>query len=532
MAGKSIWAASAAVPEFPPLGADLRVDVCVVGAGIAGLTTAHLLAQSGKSVAVLDDGPIGAGMSQMTTGHLVNMMDDRYFELERLHGAQASRLAAESHSAAIDCIESIVASERIDCDFARLDGFLFLAQGDAEETLDKELAAAHRAGLGSVAKLVRAPFSSFDTGPCLRFPKLAQFDVMKYLSGLAKAICARGGHIFNGSHAEDIDTGSPARVRCGKHRVTADAVVVATNVPINDRLAIHTKQAPYTTYVIGARVPRGSVPKLLSWDTGDPYHYIRVHSSGNDDFLIVGGEDHKSGQADDADERHARLEAWARSRFPMMGPLEFAWGGQVMETVDYLAFIGRNPADRDNVYVATGDSGMGLTHGTIAGMLLSDLILGRKNPWADLYDPSRKTIRSAVDYARENLNVARQYADWLSGGEVKSADEIPRDSGAIMRRGLSKIAAYRDTDGSLHERHAACPHLGCVVQWNGSEKTWDCPCHGSRFDRFGMVINGPANRALSRLQSGRVGYWPIAVAVVALGAFALFIRRWAARQRP
>jgi Rieske Fe-S protein len=175
---------------------------------------------------------------------------------------------------------------------------------------------------------------------------------------------------------------------------------------------------------------------------------------------------------------------------------------------------------------------MGLTHGTIAGMLLSDLILGRKNPWADLYDPSRKTIRSAVDYARENLNVARQYADWLSGGEVKSADEIPRDSGAIMRRGLSKIAAYRDTDGSLHERHAACPHLGCVVQWNGSEKTWDCPCHGSRFDRFGMVINGPANRALSRVQSGRVGYWPIAVAVVALGAFALFIRRWAARQRP
>jgi Rieske Fe-S protein len=274
-------------------------------------------------------------------------------------------------------------------------------------------------------------------------------------------------------------------------------VVVATNVPVNDRVAIHTKQAPYMTYVIGARVPRGAVPRVLAWDTGDPYHYVRVAGLDEDDVLIVGGEDHKSGQADDAGQRHERLESWTRSRFPMAGEVAFRWSGQVMEPVDYLSFTGRNPMDADNVYIHTGDSGMGLTHGTIAGMLLSDLIRGRDNPWARLYDPSRKPVGAARDYAAENLNVARQYADWLTPGEVASADEIARESGAIMRRGLDKIAVCRDAQGALHERSAVCPHLGCIVHWNDAAKTWDCPCHGSRFDCDGHLLNGPANRDLA-----------------------------------
>ena len=500
---QSVWAATAIPPDFLPLTDDLRVEVCVVGAGIAGLSTAYLLAKAGKSVAVLDDGPIGGGMTQMTTGHLVNMMDDRYFELEAIHGVQGARLAAQSHSDAIDRIESIVALEKIDCDFSRLDGFLFLADGDEEATLDKELQAAHRAGLHAVTKLDRAPFTSFDSGPCLRFPQVAQFHALKYLAGLAKAIRRDGGRIFTGSHAEGIKPGTPARVRCGSHTVTADAVVVATNVPVNSRFAIHTKQAPYMTYVIGARVPRGSVPKILSWDTGDPYHYVRLQAMGDDDLLIVGGEDHKSGQANDGKRRQARLEAWARERFPMMGPLEFAWGGQIMETVDYLAFIGRSPMDDENVFVATGDSGMGLTHGTIAAIIISDSILGRQNRWAKLYNASRKPIGAAREYGRENLNVARQYAQWLTPGEVEGVEEIARDDGAVLRRGLSKIAVYRDSMGAVHASNAACPHLGCIVHWNRSEKTWDCPCHGSRFDRFGKVMNGPANRDLAKVSRRR-----------------------------
>jgi glycine/D-amino acid oxidase-like deaminating enzyme/nitrite reductase/ring-hydroxylating ferredoxin subunit len=490
---QSVWAATAALPEFSPLQENIHVDVCVIGAGIAGLTTAYVLARSGKLVAVLDDGPVAGGMTQMTTAHITNMLDDRYFELEKLHGREGARLAADSHTAAIDRIETIVKQEQIECDFTRLDGYLFLAEGDKRETLERELEAAHRCGLRAVQMLERAPFASFDTGPCLRFPNQGQFHPVKYLASLAQAIVHEGGRIFTGSHADRVEGGVPGVVHVGRHVVTGDAIVVATNVPINDRVAIHTKQAPYMTYVIAARVPRGSVPRVLSWDTGDPYYYIRTH----DDLLIVGGEDHKSGQASDTAERHARLEVWARQRFPMMGPVELAWGGQIMETQDYLAFIGHNPMDHENIYVATGDSGMGITHGTIAGMLLSDLILGRTNPWEALYDPSRVTLRAAADFARENSNVALQYADWLTAGDVKSADEIPPGGGALLRRGLEKIAAYRDEEGRLHEHLAGCPHLGCVVHWNRSESTWDCPCHGSRFDPYGKVINGPANKDLA-----------------------------------
>jgi Rieske Fe-S protein len=267
-------------------------------------------------------------------------------------------------------------------------------------------------------------------------------------------------------------------------------------VPINNLLAIHTKQAPYMTYVIGARVPPGSVPPVLAWDTGDPYHYIRLH----DNLLIVGGEDHKSGQAHDSPKRYRTLESWARQRFPMMQEVEFNWGGQIMETIDYVAFIGHNPFDHENIYIATGDSGMGLTHGTIAGMLLCDLILGRKNPWEKLYSPARVPVKAAGEFAREDLNMAAQYADWLTPGDVKSLDEIGRDSGAIVRHGFEKLAVYRDADGTLHERLAACPHLGCIVHWNPGEQTWDCPCHGSRFDAYGKVINGPANRDLGLVE--------------------------------
>jgi glycine/D-amino acid oxidase-like deaminating enzyme/nitrite reductase/ring-hydroxylating ferredoxin subunit len=496
---QSIWAATAPLPQFTPLEQNVHVDVCIVGAGISGMTTAYLLARAGKRVAVLDDGPVGGGITQMTTAHLTNQLDDRYFELEKLHGREGARLAADSHTAAIDRIETIVRQERIDCDFARLDGYLFLAEGDGRETLERELEAAHRAGLRGVRLLERAPFPSFDSGPCLRFPDQGQFHPLRYLARIAEAIHHEGSRIFTGSHADRIEGGIPALVHAGKHVVTADAVVVATNVPVNDRVAIHTKQAPYMTYVIGARVARGSVPQVLSWDTGDPYHYVRIQ----DDMLIVGGEDHKTGQASDTEERYARLEGWARARFPMMGEVELAWGGQVMETQDYLAFIGRNPMDRDNVYIATGDSGMGITHGTIAGMLLCDLILGRANPWAALYDPSRVTLRAAGDFARENSNVALQYAEWLTGGDVASADEIPPGSGALVRRGLEKIAAYRDEQGRVHECLAKCPHLGCVVQWNAAETTWDCPCHGSRFDRYGKVINGPANHDLAPAERSR-----------------------------
>ncbi len=498
----SIWMKTSLNPVYPSLSANTHADVCIVGAGIAGMSTAYLLAREGKVVVVLDDGPVGSGMTQRTTAHLSYAIDDRYAEIERLHGEKGARLTAESHTAAIDRIESIVAGESIDCDFERLDGYLFVPPGEARDILEHELQAARRAGLSGVARVERAPIDALDTGWCLRFPRVAQFHPGRYLAGLARGIEKNGGRIFCGTHAERIEGGPQARVRTsGGYTVSADAVVVATNTPVTDVVAIHTKQYPYTSYVIGARVPAGSVTRALYWDTADPYHYVRLQSisapGGDYDVLIVGGEDHKTGQADDGPERHAALEAWARKRFPMIEQVEFRWSGQVMEPVDGLGFIGRDPGGPTNVYIATGDSGMGMTHGTIAGMLITDLILERPNPWAELYDPTRKSLRSLFEYTAENINVAKRYAaDWVTGGEIQSVDELLPGEGALMRRGLTKIAVYRDEQGRVHERSALCRHLGCVVQWNSTEKTWDCPCHGSRFDCYGKVINGPANRDL------------------------------------
>jgi glycine/D-amino acid oxidase-like deaminating enzyme/nitrite reductase/ring-hydroxylating ferredoxin subunit len=513
---RSIWLRGMRRGTLPELTGDIATDVCVIGAGIAGLSTAYLLSREGKSVVVIDDGQIGGGQTERTTAHLTNALDDRYFLLEDLHGEEGARLAAESHTAAIDRIETIARHETIECDFERVDGFLFVPPGEAVELLDRELQAVRRAGLRGVELLSRPPLDTFDLGTCLKFPNQAQFHPLRYLRGLARAIERNGGRIFTNAHAVAVEGGERARVETKNGPVIkTQSVVVATNTPINDLIAIHTKQAAYTTYAIAARIAPGAVPHALFWDTGSsdhahpaPYHYVRLQrapasrpqTSPRDEdeyeLLIAGGEDHKTGQASDAHLRYARLEAWVRERFPI-DAVELRWSGQVMEPVDGLAFIGPNPMDKPNVYVATGDSGNGLTHGTIAGVLLTDLIMRRENAWSELYTPSRKPLGAVLDYASENLNAAGQYATWLTRGELATTDEIDPGSGAVIRSGLTKVAVYRDSDGVLHEFSAVCPHLGCIVAWNDFEKTWDCPCHGSRFDTEGRVLQGPANRDLA-----------------------------------
>jgi len=483
---------------------EISTDVCIIGAGIAGMSAAYLLAREGKAVVVLDDGPIGGGMTARTTAHLTSALDRRYFEIERLHGKEGARLVAASHTAAIDAIEEFVKREAIRCEFARLDGFLFVPPREPTKVLDDELNAVHRAGLTDIEKVERTPWDFYDTGPALRFPRQAQFHPVKYLAGLAKAIKANGGRIYTRTHATSIAGGKKARIETGDGgAVTAGSVVVATNTPVNDLIAIHTKQASYQTYVIGARVPKGSVQRALYWDTPSPCHYIRIETVGSGttayDVLIVGGEDHKTGQADDGAKRFAALERWTRQRFPMTKSIDYRWSGEVVEAVDGIGFIGTNPLDAKNVYVATGDSGNGMTHGTIAGLLITDLILKRENAWEFLYDPSRITLRALPKFVRENLNVAVQYADDVFAGVAKSVEDISPGSGAVVARGLHKVAVYRDPKGKICERSAVCPHLGGIVNWNTLENTWDCPCHGSRFDAAGKVIQGPANSDLSEI---------------------------------
>ena len=488
-----LWLGATARPIFDPLARDATADICIIGGGIAGVTTAYMLATAGRSVILVEDRQIGAGESGRTTAHLSSALDDGFLQIEKIHGEKDAKLAAQSHAAAIDEIERILGRLGIECDFQRLNGYLFLAPGDSRDRLEKERDAAQRAGL-PVRHLDGAPNSPFPTGPCLEFERQAQFHPLNYLWALADAVAKAGGRVFERTRVREVEGGPPYTVTTDwGHKINAKTVVIATNAPITSRVMIPVKQAAYRTYVVATRIPAGALEPALYWDTASPYHYARIQPGQAEfDYLIVGGEDHKTGQKNDAEERYAHLERCMRERFPA-GLTEFRWSGQIMETVDGLGYIGRQGQD---LYLATGDSGHGMTHGTIAGLLLRDLILGRSNPWADLYSPMRLPLGSIPHLVRETLNFVPRYGMWLTPGEVTSMDEIPPGSGRVLRDGVRKIACFRDENDEVRACSAVCPHLGCVVAWNEGEKTWDCPCHGSRFDSTGRVLNGPANRDL------------------------------------
>lgn len=496
-----LWTDTFRIAERAALEGSLTGDVCVVGAGIAGLSTAYRLARAGASVVVLEAASIGGGETERTTAHLAVALDAGYAELLRVHGEYSVRLAAQSHADAIDEIERTASDEGIDCGFERVDGWLFSAPSDPPRRLSDEYDASQRAGIAGVALAPRAPLPSFITGEAIRYPRQAQFHPLRYLGGLAAAVERLGGRIFCRTRVIEVRGGARAHVATEDgSSVSAGAVVIATDTPFNDRLAVHTKQASYRSYAVAAPIAAGAVARALFWDMEDPFHYARVQpgASGAEDVLIVGGEDHKTGQAEGTpEERFGRLERWSRERFAGMGAVSHRWSGQIVGTSDGLAFIGRNPGDEPNVFIVSGDCGHGLTHGTIAGLLLPELIGGRPHPWEKLYDPSRVRAGSLTRWARENLNSAAQYAGHLAPAEASSAADIPPGAGAVLRRGFSRVAVYRAPDGSLTERSAVCPHLGALVCWNAGEKTWDCPAHGSRFTVEGKVLNGPAASGLA-----------------------------------
>lgn len=414
-------------PVFFPLRENISADVCIVGAGIAGLTTGYLLAREGKSVVIVDAWGLAAGETSRTTAHLTAVLDDRFFGLESLFGQDGARLAAESHMSAINRIEAIVKQERIDCDFERLDGYLVALDHDQRKDFDKEHPAAKRAGFADMDVHTEVPVEGIKiSAPTMRFPQQATFHITQYMLGLAAAFQNLDGRIYTRSRINEVKGGNEAYAKTGDgYKIRAQHILVATNTPINDWVKMHTKQAAYRTYVIGYQIPRDTYPGFLLWDMEDPYHYVRIVRGDTHDTLIVGGEDHKTGQACDMEARYQRLDNWARRYFTTLGPVAHRWSGQVMEPVDSLAFIGRNPMDAENVYIATGDSGNGMTHGTIAGMLITDLVMGRKNAWEELYDPSRKSIKATPAFVKENTNfIGHMVKDWVKPGEVENVEAI------------------------------------------------------------------------------------------------------------
>lgn len=485
------------IKEYPELKKDLEVDVCIVGAGIAGVTAAYLLSRD-YNVVLIDDGQVAEGQTQRTTAHLASAIDASYQALINNFGEKNSSLVFQSHDYAISFIRSIVKKFNIDCSYYDTGAYLLLGPNEKRDFLEDELEACHKIGFKGVELRSNPPLESLGSSPCLYYPDQAQFSPLPYIAKLCEIISEKG-EIYCNTHAREFqEKEGKFEIKCeGGNIITAKHLIIATNTPVNNRVFPHLKQSQYRTYVIVAECPKDTVPLASYYDTEDPYHYVRLASIDNEkEFLIIGGEDHRTAEDPEIAEKYIKLEEWSRKRFPMMGKIINKWSGQVVETVDGLPFIGRVKKDLE-LYIATGFSGNGITYGTISGVLINDLIRKNKNEWADIYDPHRIKIQAALEFAKENFNTLLQYRDWFTPGDVNSEDDIKPECGAIIRRGLKKCALYKDKEGRVKEMSAVCPHLGALVRWNDDEKCWECPAHGSRFSADGKVIQGPANSDLT-----------------------------------
>jgi glycine/D-amino acid oxidase-like deaminating enzyme/nitrite reductase/ring-hydroxylating ferredoxin subunit len=496
---RSLWMDVEVAPDASSLRRDISADTVIVGSGIAGLSTAYELSGQGQKVVVLDRGRIGNGMTARTSAHLSANNDDTFKTFVDKRGEKLARDYFVSQQAAIDRIDTIQSAERIACDFRRVNGFLFPGPQTSQDEIEQEYEASRKAGM-PVAYAPGVPLRGYENTRCLRYPNQATFHPTKYLRGLAERVIERAGRLFADTAVvgvEEKDGGVTVTTENGK-TVRAKHAVVATNSPINDRVALHSKQAPYRTYAMALRMPPGTLPDALYWDTLDPYHYVRLHPGAEADYLIVGGADHKSGEADDAEIRYEALEAWIRNLVPDLGGVTHRWSGQVLDTIDYASFSGRNPGNA-NVYVHTGDSGQGITHGVVGSLIIARMIMQGEDLWQDLYGPERKTMSALGTFVSENVTAIKNFMEYVAPGEVGSFAEIKPGHGAIVRQGLKKVAAYRDERGALHAYSAACTHLGCHLHWNSFERCWDCPCHGSQFGTDGAVLNGPAIHPLEEV---------------------------------
>ena len=498
---KSLWVATAPGDRYPPLAGEAAFDVAVLGGGVAGLTTAFLLKRAGKTVAVVEAGRIARGVTGHTTAKVTTSHDLIYAKLAARFGESGARTYAEANTAALDLVARLVAELAIDCDFARESSYVY---GESERDLERirdEVAAARRAGLP--ASLVSDTGLPFPVVGAVRFADQAQFHPRRYLLSIAGRIPGEGSSIYEGTRALAVHEGSegaPCRVTTDRGVIRAKDVVVATHYPFLDRGLFFARVHPKREYVICAPLEPTRDPAGMYLSAGSPTRSVRTAPTPDGLTLIVSGEKHPTGAEPNTDERYRRLVGFAREWFRVKEPT-YSWSTQDNYSVDGVPFIGRLTPSSERLYVATGFGAWGMTNGTLAGIILADLIRGAANPWADFFSPSRITpVASAPRFAAENLKVAGHFLGDRFGVREATPQELASGEARVMALDDDETiaAVYRDEAGILHAVSAACTHLGCLVRWNPAERSWDCPCHGSRFDVDGRVLHGPAVRDLRR----------------------------------
>ncbi len=495
---KSLWR-TREYPTFPSINGNLTVDVLVIGGGITGVTTAYQLRKRGLKVCLVEAGHIAGGQTGTTTAHLTYVTDLPFHRLVNQIGEGNACSVWHAGESAINLVQQIMEDEGLACDFRRVVGYYHVApmgMNDDESYLDKEVHAVERADFRVAVVPCIMPFRS----PGIAFEGQAKFHPVDYTVALAQVLERAGSYIFEGSRVTEFRE-SPLRIRVNDWSVSAEEVVVATHVPLQGLAStlkattFQTKIYPYTTYALRARIPKGTIPEALFWDTHIPYYYVRIDSGEDCDFAIVGGKDHKTGQAVHSEGALSELRSYTTSFLPTSVIME-CWSGQVVETHDGLPFIGKL---LDHQYIATGFGGNGMTFGSLSGLMIAQEIVGEINPWRDLLSPHRKRrLLGGWHYLRENLDYPFYMAkDRFAHHEQPiSLEEIRPGNGAVTVISGQRVATYRDHDGSLHTLSPTCTHLGCRVHWNDVEKGWECPCHGSRYSVHGKVLTGPAERDL------------------------------------
>ncbi|KAK2782371.1 hypothetical protein FQN52_006119 [Onygenales sp. PD_12] len=505
-------------PKFPALTQDIETDVCIVGSGIAGVSIAYEMVTRGAKVTMIDARDVLSGESGRTSGHLANALDDGYVEISKKHGLEGAKVAADSHTWALNHVGEVSKKLGIECEYRHLPGYEISQYTCGDPRHDEEMKGLRE----EVETAKRLPLDvsyndsftvkGWDGKPDQRgaaiFANQATFHPTKYLVGVLKWLKGQPNfQCFAHTRMMSIQETGVEIAGLGHkktkihtengHTITADHAVEATCVPLQ-KLSIIAEMEYYRTYCIAIRVPKGTIEDCLLYDEAEEYKYIRfTPCDENDDYLVIGGCDHKVGQADAAG-RYEELEAWVRERFTRAGSVDYKWSGQIYEPVDYMGFIGKNQG-ASHTYVVTGDSGNGLTHGVLAGKLIADEIQGIENPWAKLYNPSRlaSIAKSLPSMITHDVQINAQYKRLLQS-DIQDIEDLAAGTGGVLNPVTSlPIAVYKDEAGKVHRYSALCPHMKGVVCWNNAEKSWDCPVHGSRFSKDGICVNGPAKANLT-----------------------------------
>ena len=482
-------------PEYPALDGDVRVDVAVLGGGIVGLTVAELLKRRGKSVALVEMSRVGTGVTGHSTAKITSQHELVYDYLIETFGEDKAQMYADANQQALERIAAFVEEDGIECSFERQANYVYTESEDYLEALRREAAAAQQLGLP--ASFVEETPLPFEVKGAVRFDDQAQFNSYTYLLGLAAEVDGDGSRVYENTRALDVTDGDTCVVETDRGNIEADDVVIATHIPFPFKGEYWGKASPRRAYVVAGVIDPQNVPDGMYINAESPSRSIRWATQNGETLLMVCGEGHKPGQSQDTEGRYQTLKEWSRERFGVTD-FRYRWSTQDYWPADGVPFIGKLGVGSQHVWVGTGFSSWGITGGTAAAMILTDILTGEENPHVALFDSTRAGVLADKSLYEEGANVGKRLiGDWVAAPEADEASEIAAGEGKIIREGVEKVAAYRDEEGELHTISAVCTHLGCVVQWNAAEKSWDCPCHASRFDVDGGVLQGPAVKDLA-----------------------------------